>query len=784
MLTNKNTDATASKPAAGAAPPAGLLGRAALAYAAGGWFVFPLRPDSKEPLYTGGVNGASRDPAQVRAWWAAEPRANIGIALHASGLGVIDVDHKPDKGVDGRPLFASLGVLLGSLGDVHQATGSGGQHWVFRRVEGQPAADVAHWPAERRVNKKTGVDLFTAGHRYIVAAPSTVGGRAYRWQGTARPWADVRALPAAWAAEVATGARPAVDARGRAADASGGPAGEVDRDGALLDLASRRVAGATLDELASQLRVLSPEMPRDEWLRVLWGCAAQWQGTPDEAAAIDALEAWSARTTREGQYKPGEVAKRWAEHTSADGGRTGGGVVTFRSVRSMARSAGWLPLMLGGIGPDTWKNFIQTRKEEDGAGGFNTVIIPNAWNAALFLAHDPALAGCVRRNVLSDAIEMHSHIVCPLRDATRLPTVYNQAADWVGATQCLVRRVHGPLSKEAMNAAITAAADVHAYDPMRRYVEGLTWDGTPRLDGWLHRVTGCDDTPLHRAIGRKWMVGLASRATTEWDGRGTKMDSVLVLQGKEGIGKSTVGSIIGGDWYASFSASLDGDDIYYVIEKTMVLEFDELDSMGKAEATRVKSLVSTQADTFRRKYAASASDKPRRCVFLGTTNDAQFLTRDLTVRRWWVVPCGVQKFQLGWLRDNRDQLIAEAYHAFQAGELPVLPEALHQAQQDSVAGVLLQHPYDEAIAAWTVRVVDAGAEEAGKGWTLGEAVEGALTRPAQSLNMGDMRRFGDALRGAGWSKAHAKNGKRWVPPGKRSADYKRCCETCGKAESV
>jgi predicted P-loop ATPase len=333
--------------------------------------------------------------------------------------------------------------------------------------------------------------------------------------------------------------------------------------------------------------------------------------------------------------------------------------------------------------------------------------------------------------------------------------VFDKDADWPGVAKAIRGMVAGDIAKDNILAAVRAAATVHAYDPLKDWVESLKWDGVKRLDDWLIKTTRCEDRGLYRAIGRAWMIGLAYRATTEYDGKGTKMDSVLVLQGKEGIGKSTIGEVIGGEWYASFTSSLNDDDIFYVIERTLVLEFDELDSMTRSEASRVKSLVTSQADTFRRKYGEVANKKPRRCVFIGTTNDEQFLTRDMTMRRWWIIRCGETLFNLDWLRASRDQLIAEAVNAMGAGELPLLPKHLHQEHRITVEATHMEHPYEEAVDLFTKSVDQDGR------FTLSELCESILKRTLVSLTMTENRKLGDVLRAKGWEKVTTKCGKRW-----------------------
>ncbi len=729
------------------------LASAALAYARAGWAVFPLAPLKKTPLHTGGVNDATTDEARVKRWWTANPKANIGVAVLRSGLGLIDLDLKPQKGKDGIAFLESLILVDGDLGDVAtQRTPSGGRHHVFKRTGA--LVDRVDWR-----QTKSGVDILTKGHRYFVADPSVLeGGKRYAWDAPA-PWSRVGKLSPVWATALRDDAVEADD------PLLGKPTAQrVTSEDLLLDSAALRVPGVSMEELKSILAALDPTMARDPWLRVLWGAAAQWSGTKHEEQVIDALEEWSSSTSVDGQYKEGEVAERWSEHTARKGGTSGGGHVTWRGVRAMAREAGWSPFSIGGINPKEWKSHLNTKRVngEEGEAQKN-VVIANDWNASLIVAYDKRFSMGVRRNVLTDAIELHKPELAPLRDPTRLPVVYNARCDHIGVGNAIKDTMVGQrLGREAINGAVEAAATVHAYDPMKEWLESLAWDGKKRLDTWLTRVCGVEDNALNRAIARKWVVGMAGRGSAEYDGRGVKMDSVLVLQGGEGLGKSTIGAIFGGEWYSEFSNSLHNDDVYYVIESSMVLEFPELDAMGRSDASRVKALVSSQSDKFRRKYDRNAAKRPRRCVFLGTVNDETFLTRDMTMRRWWVVKCPGKMFDLRWLRDNRDQLIAEAKVAWDQGELPLLPVDVRKAHKDSVEDARMAHPYEEAIADW----MDSVRKQASVKFK--DAIEGALGRSLASLSMHELRKFGECMRAAGWKKSQLR-----APDGSRTKIWVR-----------
>lgn len=159
---------------------------AALEYAAWGWPVLPLVPGGKVPATQHGVHDATTDPERIRAWWTANPQANIGIAAGVrSGLMVLDVD--PRNGGDDS--WARLTAACGQPPDTPQAlTAGGGEHFLFR-----------YDPAIRSTKLADGVDLLADG-RYFVAHPSQVNGRTYAWEASSDPSEGVAPapLPEAW----------------------------------------------------------------------------------------------------------------------------------------------------------------------------------------------------------------------------------------------------------------------------------------------------------------------------------------------------------------------------------------------------------------------------------------------------------------------------------------------------------------------------------------------------------------------------------------------------------
>lgn len=263
----------------------------------------------------------------------------------------------------------------------------------------------------------------------------------------------------------------------------------------------------------------------------------------------------------------------------------------------------------------------------------------------------------------------------------------------------------------------------HTYHPVRERMLQLrgTWDGAKRLRWWLARCClqkpeggfNADD-PLIQYLARagQWFVmAYVTRVLpTVKDGSrivrgpGTKFDYMLILEGGQGAGKSTLASVLGGDYFADTGLVLGDKDSYQNIQGVHVYEWAELDSMARAEDRKVKAFVSSPKDRFRASFDRRPRDYPRQVVFVGSVNEEHYLT-DLTGnRRHWPVRC-TRDVDVQWLRDNLDQMIAEALDLLDAGEKfwPSREEQrdLFNPQQDarlvpnSLEAAIREYLYDE-----------------------------------------------------------------------------------------
>lgn len=215
-------------------------------------------------------------------------------------------------------------------------------------------------------------------------------------------------------------------------------------------------------------------------------------------------------------------------------------------------------------------------------------------------------------------------------------------------------------------------AEEYRINPMRAHLKQMRWDGTKRLDTWLPHYMGTKDTEYTRAIGRKWVISAVARAMDP----GCQADHMLIFEGAQGIGKSQALRALGGSFYTEYSGGMTGGgtahkDMVAVILGKMIVEMSELATVRKADMEALKAVLTTCTDDVRLSYERDAKSYPRTCVFAGTTNEVgQSYIADLTgARRFWpthVGECGAVR--VAQLKEDRDQLWAEAVEAFEGGE--------------------------------------------------------------------------------------------------------------------
>lgn len=202
----------------------------------------------------------------------------------------------------------------------------------------------------------------------------------------------------------------------------------------------------------------------------------------------------------------------------------------------------------------------------------------------------------------------------------------------------------------------------HPYHPIRDYLEGLTWDGTPRVDRLLVDYAGAEDSPLNRALARRWLFGCIARVMRP----GCQMDTTLILVGKQGAGKSSFfrAMVPKPHWFSDTAMDLASKDAFQQLHGVWIYEVAELSALRVRDAESVKAFLTARVDRYRPAYARNMVRIERQVVFVGTTNEAEFLDDPTGARRFWPVEVGAMDVQ--GIEKDRDQLWAEAFEQFQA----------------------------------------------------------------------------------------------------------------------
>jgi predicted P-loop ATPase len=297
--------------------------------------------------------------------------------------------------------------------------------------------------------------------------------------------------------------------------------------------------------------------------------------------------------------------------------------------------------------------------------------------------------------------------------------------------------IHGAVG--VVGRGIQAVAREKPFHPVRDYLHALNWDGVPRLDTWLTRYLGVEDSSYGRAVGTRFLISAVARVEQP----GCKADQVLILEGPQGILKSSALQALADPWFTDRISNLGGKDAAMEVAGVWLVEMSELDALTKASNSAIKSFVSRDSDRFRPPYGKHVVDHPRQCVFAGTINPVDGYLKDPTgARRFWPVVCG--HIDLDALARDRDQLWAEALVRFQAGmrwwlETPEL-EALAKPEQEA--------RYE--VDAWTQKVVQwlAGRTDA----SVGEVLTGALGLARESWSQTVQHRVAKILVDSGFER--------------------------------
>lgn len=371
-------------------------------------------------------------------------------------------------------------------------------------------------------------------------------------------------------------------------------------------------------------------------------------------------------------------------------------------------------------------------------------------NVLLALKHAPEWDGVIGRNEFTGEIT-----VCG-----RPPYGGSAGRRWTDTdevnTAAWMQEKGLNVSPSIVGQAVGAHAEVNGFHPIRQYLQSLQWDGDPRVDSWLTNFLGVkltkENTEYVCQVGRKWLISAVARVMQP----GCKADHMLLLEGEQGIGKSTVLKVLASEaWFTDQMPDINTKDAQLQTIGSWIIEWGELDALQRSETLAVKAFMSRQTERFRRPYGKNVEEFPRQCVFAGTSNKDEHFDDETGNRRFWPVACTFAD-PVG-VAAVRDQLWAEAYDLYQSGAHWWLEsETVITAAKAEQAARLRSDPWAEKVLLATGMMTEATAEE----------ILDKLNIPTSMWTQGMRARIGKCLRLCGFEKKvewiGGKTVKRWV----------------------
>lgn len=304
-----------------------------------------------------------------------------------------------------------------------------------------------------------------------------------------------------------------------------------------------------------------------------------------------------------------------------------------------------------------------------------------------------------------------------------------------------------PKSQNIEEALVTVSKR-KKFHPIKTELESYVWDGVPRINDWMVKYMGTEDTSYVRNVGLKVLVAAIKRLYEP----GCKFDYIMVLEGRQGIGKSRAIQILGGEYYGDIDINLHDKETIEVMRRLWIIEASEMEAHRKQESTAMKAFLSRNTDMFRVPYAKRAKAFPRQSIFIGSVNpenceDIGWLKDTTGNRRYWPVAC--TRIDIDALRKIRNQLWAEALLHYKKGT-PIFFE------DTKIEEMATREQYKRmGEDAWYERVVE---------WlTIGLGKDKKVVSPSNiycdclggrfaTIRRDEQRRIADIMRSLGWER--------------------------------
>lgn len=343
------------------------------------------------------------------------------------------------------------------------------------------------------------------------------------------------------------------------------------------------------------------------------------------------------------------------------------------------------------------------------------------------IEHDPALKGRVwydeflRRMLTCEGDRVRDW--CDADDVNL--TLYMQRD--IGLTR---------IGREVISQAVMATAFRDVRHCVRDWLDTLRHDGTPRIDNFFEDHFGSAGNDYMRSVSRNFWLSMVARAYQP----GCKVDNVVVLEGAQGRRKSSALDVIAGAWFTEQHESATNVKAFAeILQGKLLIEISEMESFSRAEVNRVKQVISCRADRYRPSYGRYALDHPRQCIMVASTNRDDWNKDETGARRFWPVRCRGD-IQVDAIRENREQLFAEAVARYKAGETWwEMPEQATRSEQRKRYDA---DPWLEPISSYLLGVADV---------TVNEILLGCLKLEMGKVGRSEQMRVAACLRVLGWA---------------------------------
>ena len=312
--------------------------------------------------------------------------------------------------------------------------------------------------------------------------------------------------------------------------------------------------------------------------------------------------------------------------------------------------------------------------------------------------------------------------------------------------------VFSRLSKETVDSGVKLYADNNRRNEPKDWLESIEWDKKFRIESFFKDYLGAKNNEEYlQCASKNFWVSMCARVYRP----GCKVDAMPILQGGQGTLKSTALQTIGGKWFSEAHESPTSKDFYLVLQGKILVEISELSSFSGAEVGKIKQVITCQVDRFRKPYGKCAEDHPRKCVFVGTTNDDAYLKDPTGGRRFWPVTIG--KIDIKRIEADREQLFAEAVLRFKQNDnWWLMPEKETLDVQEEYRA---SNPWEEKIENFLRGKLG--------GVSILDIAKSVLDLDPRDVQGATMHRLGDCLRALGWEKKVRRNAltgkseKRW-----------------------